>query len=114
MRNCQRFHTLDASEFSWKLKRQKMIQFESKIDPLMTTKLKQNDDLGAADFMIFVPEKKDRSCLLRPPENKPLSSELTLNTKLKANLIRISDSMELRNWATIKINIQDNNSYTLL
>ena len=107
MGNRQRFHTLDVNEFNWKLKQQKMIQLDNKIDPLLTSKLSHNSDLTleASDFMVFERQKKDRSCLSRPTEDRSLSSEFILSTKLKANLIRVPDSMELREGTTTKINI---------
>ena len=107
MGNRQRFHTLDVNEFNWKLKQQKMIQLDNKIDPLLTSKLSHNSDvtLEASDFMVFERQKKDRSCLSRPTEDRSLSSEFILSTKLKANLIRVPDSMELREGTTTKINI---------
>ena len=97
MGNRQRFHTMDVNEFNWKLKQQKMIQLDNKIDPLLTSKLSHNSDLTleASDFMVFERQKKDRSCLSRP-------SEFKLSTKLKANLIRVPDSMELRKGLRLK------------
>ena len=91
VRNRKRFHTLDVNEFTWKMKRQKVIQFDNKIDGI------DNVILSGADFIILERQKKDRSCLSRLPENQPLSDKWSSALKLKANLIRVPDNLELRN-----------------
>ena len=81
------------------MKHQKIIQFNKQIDNIGTKQIGTIDNiiLSDADFIILERQKKDRCCLSRLPENQPLSDKWSSATKLKANLIRVPDNLELRN-----------------